>query len=861
MKDSTEQTQEVSWRIRWRGLLDRLAGAPARAATTQAASDPTVTAASPWPHGQASQPPDSKDFRPFQPGEIVGGRFEIVREIAQGGMGVVYLATDLKLNQPRALKCAKHGHSGRLTPEARNALQVTHPNVCRMYEIHTAETPEGPVDFLAMEFVEGQTLAHLIEEKGRLNEADARQIAIQICSGLAAAHGQNLLHRDLKPLNVLLTRDAKGETRAVVTDFGLAQPSSVQFAREHSLAGTRAYMAPELLDGSPPSIASDIYALGVTLHEMTTGTLPGRTGAAIPARWRPVIDRCLHKDPAARYGSAASVAAALQGATRLQWLATAAGAAFIVALIIWRTISPATQPARLAILPVDAQNAGRQTESLAQSLTYDLSNRLSHLNPRPPQLVVIPAEETRTVASAPQKAKEALGASHILRVTLTQSGSRLQLQSVILNTATQMPIRETTIELDPAKAGAAVSSLVALVASAFNLPRQARTESVNPAAYADYTAGIAQLRTGQRNYAQAVAAFERAVVADPSSPLPPAGLAEACYVAWVETRDPSWLKRGRESLAVAQRVSPDSLAVRLAAGRLNLVPGAYDRASQEYQRAIQLDSNNSEAWRGLARAYEAMEGRTNDAIAAYLKAIELQPGYYLPHQSLGTYYRQLGNYSEAEKHWRRVVELAPAYFTGRANLGGLYAEMGRWEDSERQLNIAREIEPNSRIALNNLGALYQYMGRDIDAAALFEKSRALGSESHVLLLNLGDSYRRTGQPAKAAQAYARARALAEEALSANPRDAALRSYIAYFALRLGNRTAALRELALALDLSPANKNVIRRAVICYEALGLRTKSLALLQTATPDLLRELGRQPDLAELRRDPRFIALNPNR
>jgi tetratricopeptide (TPR) repeat protein len=531
----------------------------------------------------------------------------------------------------------------------------------------------------------------------------------------------------------------------------------------------------------------------------------------------------------------------------------------IVALLIWRAAYPATRPARLAVLPIDARSAGKESASLANGLSYDLSARLTRLNPRPPQLVVIPVEETRSNA-ARQAARETLGASHLLSVALQRSGSKLVLQAAVLDTATQVALREASVELDPADPGAAASSMVALVAATFNLPRQARAETVSRAAYSDYAAGVALLRGGLKSFPQAVAAFEKAVAADPLSPLPRAGLAEACYVAWVETRDPAWLKRGRESLAAAQRSSPDSLAVRLAAGRLNLVPGAYDRASQEYQRAIQIEPNNAEAWRGLARAYEAMEGRSNEAITAYLKAIELQPGYYLPHQNLGTYYRQLGNYSEAEKHWRRVVEHAPGSFTGRANLGGLYAEMGRWQDSERELTAARGIEPNSRLALNNLGALYQYMGRDLDAAALFEKSRTLGSESHVLLLNLGDSYRRTNQPAKAAEAYARARALAEKALADNPRDAALRAFIAYFNLRLGDRKAAQRELTLALDLGPGNKNVIRRAVICYEAMGLRDKSLALLQTATSDLLRELGRQPDLVELRRDPRFAALNAN-
>ena len=277
-------------------------------------------------------------------------------------MGVVYEVVDEKLNETRALKCAKPGFAGHLSPEARHSLRVTHPNVCRVFEIHTTETAHGPVDFLTMEYVDGGTLAAVLRERGALPEPEARDIALQICAGVEAAHAQQLLHRDLKSTNVLLTKDAAGRTRAVVTDFGLAQePSgSSQGPAWSGAAGTPAYLAPERWRGKSATIASDIYALGVLLHEVITGRQPKTTGLRekilapeLPKRWRTVIARCLDADPARRYQSAAAVARALvDRAGRIRRAAAWTAAAMVpVVYVAWQLMFPPPIAARLAILP------------------------------------------------------------------------------------------------------------------------------------------------------------------------------------------------------------------------------------------------------------------------------------------------------------------------------------------------------------------------------------------------------------------------------------------------------------------------------------------------------------------------------
>src|ERR1700733_14193564 len=207
----------------------------------------------------------------FEPGDLLADRFRIVREVARGGMGIVYEAEDEKLSRRIALKCAKSGFHKRLPPEVRHASEISHPNVCKIFEIHTASTSAGDIDFLTMEFLDGETLAARLSH-ARLPDAEALAIARQICAGMAEAHRNRVVHGDLKSNNVILTRDADGAVRAVITDFGLARrplgPGDHAGGRVTAAAGasqaggTPDYMAPELWRGEKASQASGVYGRG-----------------------------------------------------------------------------------------------------------------------------------------------------------------------------------------------------------------------------------------------------------------------------------------------------------------------------------------------------------------------------------------------------------------------------------------------------------------------------------------------------------------------------------------------------------------------------------------------------------------------
>jgi eukaryotic-like serine/threonine-protein kinase len=265
----------------------------------------------------------------FAPGTLLGGRYRIVGLLGKGGMGEVYRAEDLTLGQLVAMKFLPEAMVRdeewltRFRNEVRAARQVSHPNVCRVYDIGDADSHT----FLTMEFIQGEDLASLLRRIGRLSPDKAAEMARGLCAGLAAAHDKGVLHRDLKPANVMI--DEQGRVR--LADFGLAGGDA---GAEGGLAGTPAYMAPELFERQPATVQSDIYALGLVLYEMFTGrpafvgntvgdlarqhreTTPTRitqiVGEIDPLTDR-IIQRCLAKNPAERPASALLVAAALPG--------------------------------------------------------------------------------------------------------------------------------------------------------------------------------------------------------------------------------------------------------------------------------------------------------------------------------------------------------------------------------------------------------------------------------------------------------------------------------------------------------------------------------------------------------------------
>lgn len=284
----------------------------------------------------------------FLPKTVLAGRFRVVRFVAAGGMGEVYEAEDLELGERVAIKTIRFEYSQhenateRFKREIQLARKVTHPNVCRTFDVfrHSDGSGSGSREVLivSMELLVGKTVSDRIREKGRLTPEEALPIILQMAAGLGAAHEAGIIHRDFKSNNVILVPAERSPDglRAVITDFGLAKTAgtSKHLTGTFDVVGTPAYMAPEQLQNGAITPATDIYALGVVIYEMLTGSTPHNADTAVamalkrlsePApsaresvpgldpKWEATVAHCLERDPKDRFKSTDEVVRTLRG--------------------------------------------------------------------------------------------------------------------------------------------------------------------------------------------------------------------------------------------------------------------------------------------------------------------------------------------------------------------------------------------------------------------------------------------------------------------------------------------------------------------------------------------------------------------
>lgn len=410
----------------------------------------------------------------FAPGDLLANRFRIIRFISKGGMGEVYEAEDLELHERLAVKTVLASIAAnpvaieQFKREIQLARRVTHPNVCRIFDLVYDPRPSGSIAFLTMELLDGITLSSYLEKKGSVPLDVTLAMARQMAEGLEAAHRAGVIHQDFKPGNVILMDAGAGRpARAVITDFGLAH--NVRSAEQGSgrSVGTPAYMAPEQIEGGAISVATDVYAFGVVLYEMITGHWPynAKTAAELqskklsqaplspskyvpdlPIRVEHAILRCLAKKPEERFGSTLEVMAALEPRRR-RWPTLAAAGLILAALgtiggYEWRKAGAMSGEPTVAV--IGFRNNSEDTKynwlatELSESLTTDLGGSKG--------IHSIPTDEIASVKTEFSVAqdqslegedlsslRQALGATHLLlgRYEVVAQGSLLEMDLVL----------------------------------------------------------------------------------------------------------------------------------------------------------------------------------------------------------------------------------------------------------------------------------------------------------------------------------------------------------------------------------------------------------------------------------------------
>jgi tetratricopeptide (TPR) repeat protein len=355
----------------------------------------------------------------------------------------------------------------------------------------------------------------------------------------------------------------------------------------------------------------------------------------------------------------------------------------------------------------------------------------------------------------------------------------------------------------------------------------------------------------------AIQMFDEALKLDQDFALAYAGLGEAYWQKYHDTRDNVWVERAIAASDRALALDPHQAPVHISLGIIYHGTGKIDRAIEEFERAIELQPLNSDAHKWLGRCY-TNRGEMERAVGYFERAIEIRPGYWDNYNKLGFCYYIFGRYGDAAEEFRRVIRIQPDNYQGYDNLGGVYLFMGRYEDAAAMHRRAIEIHPNG-VSYTNLGTAYFYLEQYEQSIAAYNAAVELDPREEVLFRNLGDAYLRVGKKREAEAQFERAVELLNEHLSVNPEDARMLADLAICQAKLGIKEEALENIGRATALEPRNTTLMYEQAVVHALTGHAEEAIEHLSRALAYGYShaEAERDPDLDVIRDKPEYIQL----
>lgn len=645
--------------------------------------------------------------------------YRILERLGGGGMGVVYRAEDTRLGRHVALKFLPPDLSSdsvaqqRFTREARSASALDHVHICTIFDI--GETPEGGL-FIAMAYYDGETLDRRIA-RGPIPAPEAALIGQQVADGLARAHQSGIVHRDVKPANLMLT----GDGVVKILDFGIAKlPRGDRLTREGMAVGTLTYMSPEQARGEEPDPRSDLWSLGVVLYEMLTGEPPfhgkGQAGTLhavlygelppladkLPEQHRElaaVVEKSLQRKPRRRYPDAPSMASDLRR--------HAAAVDTLVAIPVPTSAQQSVSPRRpsIAVLPFVDLSSGQDQEYFCIGLAEELTLALT----RVPGLQVASRSSAARIAEQENDLEtigRKLGARSVLEGTVRKEGRRLRVTTQLVEVEDGYNLWSERFDRELVDVFTIQEEIARHIVDALQLtlvgdlkPPGADDGRQHPEAYNVYLEGryFADKRT-EEGLKKALDLYHKALDKAPDYARAWAGMADAYSLLGIYGLSPprDVMPRAREAASRALEINSKLAEAHASLGCVrSIYEWDWAKAEASYHEARRLDSKHAVTRHGYAVHCLMPSGRFEQALDELRRARDLDPLSPVILTTLGLPHYFARRYDEAVAAFRHALELDPGFGIGYFFLARTFVEQGRYPEAIQALEKSIELSGES----------------------------------------------------------------------------------------------------------------------------------------------------------------------
>lgn len=704
---------------------------------------------------------DESDFEDAATGhDLIGrkvGNFEIVEMIGQGGMGVVYLASDTKLKRSVALKsvpaqlAADSTAQMRFRREAELLASLNHPNIAVIHDI----IEEDKSGYLVLEYVPGDTLAQRIAQKP-MKLKEALSIGRQVAEAISAAHEKGIVHRDLKPGNIKITP----EGRVKVLDFGLAKATLTEGSSEVTgtqpghIIGTPAYMSPEQARGKSADTRSDIWSFGCVLYEMLTGKAPfeGETVSdtlvklldrepdwhalprTTPANIQVLLHRCLEKELHRRLRDMGDIFITLEDtATELQHFT----------LRTETVETDRTQPTKaIAVLPFENLSSNPEQEYFADGMTDTLIAELGKIQ----ALRVISRTSSMhfkdTDKKVPEIAKE-LGVDAIIEGSVLKVGNDVRITVQLIDgridthlwsdnyTGTLTNILELQSEVT-----LAITREIEVAVTPEEERRIIQRKPINPKAHEAYLKGIFFFeKKTEESFRTSVDYFNQAIEIEPNYAAAYAWLSAAYWVPSIYGYGGGHESFSRAKIAVNTAIKIDKTCGD-AHSSLGWIALMYDwdwqKAKLSLERAIDLNPPNLSYTYFAFAWYWVVAGNLDKAIDMMQAAVTLDPHSQVLNNQLGNIYRLSGQFERAVEQHKKTLELAPGFVIALSDLAEDYLSMSMYPEAIASVEKAMSLAGRIPLLIATIGRAYAVSGRKDEAEILLQELQDKGKSEYVL---------------------------------------------------------------------------------------------------------------------------------